>query len=1600
MSALVARLNAEQAATSSRILQAVLLHERAVLEEAAGEEPIAARDYLAAFNAEPSFREPLEALVRILTRRKSVKNLGKLLEALTRVAETPEERARAHWERATYLSNYEHDLGGAKEALEAAISANPEDPTAWLELELVAARDGDVEGRMRAVEARAELAVDPTWKALLLIDLALLAWKGGAAARAYELLDAAGALGGRAGFRTRQALEQIATGERDPALLAHALEGQADMIAEAIEDAAAGDATGVPLSMRTAAHAAEAWFRAAELKRRLGDTAGWTALLARAADRLPESSVIARARIVSLEAAGDGAGAAALARAELDRGAKGPGAAALWLRVAEAAALRADRAAALEALRAALAADPKSIPARALEIDLLGDGQDPTLLAESIEASAETFGSDDAKGRAYLLAAFVWACLAGDAARAKTALSEAGVCGVAPGLVSRIARMLAAVGRPQPDGAASAPDAGWYEEATKRLLQVGAEPAEQASLWFELGRARLLRGDEVGAAEAFSKIATAGGDDGGAGPSAWLGRVLGAYAIGLLRRDGEPEDAPRTLSAAAAVELSKVEADAAIARGLSLVAALRAVRLGEIDRARAVLRELCEALPGDEVAAVFLAELERRAGDSVAAAVALGACAAAAEEDDVAAALHIESGLLLWRAGERTRAIAAIEAASAGAARASATVLTWALRGADADSAIGRRRAIEAAAQAGGDATAVALERFGLEVASADGDAAAAIEALEVVEREGAEDLASAAALGRLLVPVALEDRGAVEHALDELVACGGDGEGLADAERFRLARALDRDVHAAAERAAAWAASSRGLYAAVEWLAAGLAADDHVAEANARRAVAGHLGAAPGAAAELAIASEAARAAMEASAALVLAIDQPGGAHPFVDGDAAVARLANLELAAPGSDPHRRSAALRGLGDALGTEAELDALSLSGWSHLAAGEAKAAHEAFRAVVDRRPRDLASWEGARSAAEALGDSVGTALAAAQLGALSADDARGAELWEQAGLVLLEKTEAHDDAEIAFDRAFGRDPRRSVAFDKLFRRLRARNEDDRLLDVIERRLDVAEDEQEIGKLYWERARVLRKKGDRDGALQALENVTLLEPDHVGALALSGEIQISRGDFAQAASTLARLATIKEAPKQQRLVSGIAAVDMYETRLGALDKALEVLVGLHRSGLSTLAVRERLARVAAKAGAWEDATSILEQLMQERETREGRIEAARLALVIWRDKVKKPLRAEAATAKLLDESPDDGEALDLVLTTGFDPGFRSRALGRGKATLVQALASSPADVARVTMLAKIAGAGQDAALRQATLGALVALGNADPALSDELARIDTRVSGRPEIVLDARALTEIADPQDAGPVAVVFAGLAETIGLALGPSLASLGVTRKERIDARGGHPVRMAVAEWMGALGFEGDFDVYVGGPNPRGVHGIAGEQPAIVLGGAVTAPFDMATRSALAREVFALRRGVTAVRVRDDNTIASVVIAACGEAGLPVQPPPYAVYGEVARAIRKEISRKVKKAILEPCQRFMQAGQDPRAWAAAARRSLDRMAVIAAGDVSIVLSDVLGAPRNELGALVAENERALRLLAFVLSPNYLELRRKLGMGVR
>ncbi|MBK6518017.1 MAG: hypothetical protein IPM79_38120 [Polyangiaceae bacterium] len=1566
---LIERLRAEIAAAPDRGVQALLLNEVGVLHEVTNEEPLAARDYLASYNADADFREPLEALVRILSRRRSFKNLAKLLDALAKSAPTPEERSRALREMAVLALEHDKNKEEAQSRLEEAVAENPDDMAAWLEIEMLAAEAGDTAGVMRAVEARLPLINDATYKALLYIQLAELAAKVGQTQRAYEHLDAAAALEGRSRFQTRIVLERVAQSAADLEAMARALEGQAELVIEVLDDPERGEEIGVPAYMRTPAVAADAWVRSAEIRRRLGDLDAASSLLAQAARRLPESAVVARARLAALEVQGDLESAAAIAQVELGRGATGSPAAALWLRVAEAAALGNDRVAALDALRHALAADPGAIPARAIEIDLLMDGQDPSALAGAIEGAASTFATGSAKARAFLLAAYVWACLARDAQAAQTALDRAVGLGAPHALALRLARTFAAITE----------DAAWTEATTEQLLATELEPAETAGLLFELGRLRLLRGEIKGAEEAFGKLAGVEGS-GPLARSQWLGRMLSACAVGLAGdggRSAEPMDA-----------LAATEEDPNLSRALSMVAALRAAQAGDLDGARARLSALHEAAPADEIASLFLAELLR--DEPSAAARVLSRCAGAVDDSDLAAALRVEAALLSWTAQDRPRALAELDAvreAFPESSAAASALAAWARRGLDPASLEGRREVLVASAAA--DGRVPALERFGLEVAwlhagGDPGEALAAVAAAEQAEQEP-DEITTAAALARVLWPTAFDEREPALVALEHLEQQGGDAALLARAERLRIARDVDRDPVAATVCGQQWAEVEPTIAVALEWLSAAMAAEDRAAEAQAREVLARGL---EGAASE----------AMLASAAAVRLFGD-GAAQPLLEAEHAPGRLMNLELAPLGCDPRKRASALHGVGEALGAESNLDALTLAGYSELAAGNAEAALETFRAVADARPDSLAAWEGVRSAAEALDQPVDMALACAQLGALCKDDARGASFWERAGLLLLERTEAHDDAEIALDRAFTRDPRCSKAFDKLFRRVRERNELGRMLGLIDKRLEVADDDKEISKLFWERARVLQKKGDNDGALAALENVTMLEPDHVGALALSGTISIQKGDFAGAAPIMARLSRNKEAPRQERLVSGITASEFFENKLNQPDKALEVLVDLHKEGLSTLAVRERLARAAAKSSSWQTAIEMFETLMEERDTPAGRIDAARLSLAIWRDKLKNTAGAQRAAQRILEEAPDDVEAIETVMQTNFDETFRMRMLARGKQHLVESLQRDPFDADRVDLLARMAAVQGDPTLRQAAQGVLVALGKSDRSTEDSLAQLDQKVPHRPQRALDPQTLAEIADTSDAGPVPRLLLAAAETTAIALGPTLESLGVSRKNRVDKKGAPPIWQAVAEWMGALGFEVEFELYVGGRDPDGVQGvIVGEVPALVVGERVDASLAPVARAALAREVFTLRRyALPSLRTKDDAAIASVVIALCNELGAAIPKPPYPIYVQIAPIIKKELSRRVRKAATDLAHEVARSGQDPIEWVAAARRSCDRMGALAAGDVSIVLSDILERPRNDLSTSIRESERAMQLMRFVLSPGYLDLRRKIGM---
>jgi tetratricopeptide (TPR) repeat protein len=1121
-------------------------------------------------------------------------------------------------------------------------------------------------------------------------------------------------------------------------------------------------------------------------------------------------------------------------------------------------------------------------------------------------------------------------------------------------------------------------DSGWYEEATRRLLAQGATEDEQAELWLELARARALRHDVVGATAAFTSLANAP-------HGAWLGHALGGYAVPWVSARGEEETQISTdvKPWAALAALAELETEPESARALRLVVALRALLYADVGTAIAELSALHESDASDLVVTGALSLLLRGRDDVDGARAVLGRAAAEVEDTELSTALHIAAGTLAWQRGDRKLAVEAFQRAAEEQPEAAASVLGWALRAAEPNDSAARSKALDALAET--DPALAAIERFALEVGRG-GSHDTAWDALTQLRAAGDTPLGRAGELARALWGLGSDAETTQREALSALAGHGPEVAELSRAlsHQLELAPGTARppDATRLLETAQHWTESETSPAPTLEWLAAAIAANDSRKEVEARRVLSRRL-------------PEPASHALAASAVLVAELSGQAGSAPLDSSQPANA-LANLELSGPGMDPGQRARALLEARPSLGEECLPLATAMAGFNQLAAGDVDGAVTSFRSVVEAHPNEVIGWEGLRATALAQGDRATLAEASAALGDAVGDAALGARLWEEAATILLDELGDTLRGEFALSRATERDIGRFSAFDRLFRLVRARKDHRMLLDLIARREKVASDPQEIVRLDWERARALREAGDREGALAALNKVRQNEPDHVGALALTGEICITLQRFEEAADNLSRLAQHPEAPGQQRLISGVAAVDLYENRLKNLPRALEVLSGLYRAGLSTLPVRERLARTAAKAGAWEQATEVLEQLMAERETAAGRIEAARLAMAIYRDELGMPDAAQDAVKRLLGEAPGDGEALDLVLSGAFATSISHSLLQRGLDVLVRGFEENPSDRVSVERVARIAGQLGLLPLRQAALGVLVALGADAKQIDPELRGLDDRVARQPRIAIDDASLPALVDPEDGGPVASLVQAIATAVAEALGPGLGALGVGKKERIDPRAGLPLRNEVIAWAGALGI-GELELYVGGNDPQGVCAVATETPALVLGKDVTAPLSPFHRQAVARELLSLRRGTSVLRHREPAEVHALVVAACRIAEVDVPSPAFALLGEFQRQLK--IPRRVRKILPDLARAFASSGQDPVAWYRAATSTLDRMAVVAAGDVSWVLAGD-ARTRGRANPTLEGEQRARRLLAFVLSPTYLELREKLGMGVR
>jgi hypothetical protein len=350
------------------------------------------------------------------------------------------------------------------------------------------------------------------------------------------------------------------------------------------------------------------------------------------------------------------------------------------------------------------------------------------------------------------------------------------------------------------------------------------------------------------------------------------------------------------------------------------------------------------------------------------------------------------------------------------------------------------------------------------------------------------------------------------------------------------------------------------------------------------------------------------------------------------------------------------------------------------------------------------------------------------------------------------------------------------------------------------------------------------------------------------------------------------------------------------------------------------------------------------------------------------------------------KLLSEAPGDPEGLDALLV--LEVPEKRQLLERGRVTTLQALQKS-IDGAAAARLSRIARALSDPGLEHAAGTVAVAFGQGAD-LQGALQQLTARKPRVPQVRLTAALLPKLVAPGDDGALPRLFTMLGPTLREALGPSLEALSVGKRDRVDPRSGLGLRNELAAWAGAFGID-EFELYVGGRDPMGVQGVPGEPHAIVVGPQVNVPFTPQLRARIGRELWGLVRGTTVLRFRDETSVAAIVVAACHLAEVPITAPSYAVLGEIEKSMKSAIARKTRKAIAEICSAVVQSGTDPMGWSRNAIATQARAGAVASGDLPSTLAEMNLAPQDARGVALAK---------FVLSPDYIELRRALGLEVQ
>ncbi|MBI5515188.1 MAG: hypothetical protein HY909_15535 [Deltaproteobacteria bacterium] len=1571
-------LGAELPAAETREARAILQHEVSEFEERVrGDELSAARGYLAAFNHRPGFRPPLDALIRLYTRRRSTANLVKLVDALVKAAGTAAEKADALTLRGELLEDRLGDPSGARSAWEEAVLADPGARSAWRNLERVSLRDGDDDLLKRALARLAELTQDHGRRAMLLQELAEVHLRGGGPSDLEEaarcLRDAASLPVGR--WRALQELERFGERHQRPQDVVFALEGRADLAARVAngEEFQGGSGAFAIARLRSQEAArvegAELWSRAARL--RLGtlhDADGARAAMDRCLELLPEDPRGHYLAMLLADEANDLGASSEQAAWLLAHDFGDPSLrASLHFRLAETHALRGDLAASEQSLRDALDLNPESAAARGALLEQFIASDEGGRVVEQYDQLAEQAAAGAPRAALRRAGAFLSLALRRDVEGALQRLRLASEDDPSDAVARRLQVLLLA-------RSPSAERAPARVAAVDQLLPLVTDGAERGALLLE--RFFLERHDlKDGRAAALTaeRLTEHGGGAWAMESAAFLWAASGAFAA----------------ASAWAERLARREdlgggADEALA--WSAVAARWAWAAGDAPRARALCLEAHGRRPAEPYLAALALRIawSERAPEGV---LEVGRRAAEASEGAQEEAWWMVTAGLLERLGARDLARTALDQALA-KVQGSPSLRAWALastrwRG---DGALRAQLARESLDDPDSGAEGVALGvELALVRAFVEHDLDGAAEVLEAVAlKDGAESVTVTLLHALLRGSREGPDAEGTVAALQEMLQALRSNDPLRLGVELEVARALGatratRDQAAAARELIDEDRPDQAATRLLSLLDA-LQREDRRDVPDALERVASLAD--PGVARGFRTAALAAlRAQGRAVEARQLALAHPGlpaGVLALSEATGGVERASEL------AEAHARRAGL-----AVGRASRAHARAAAHWSSLAGQDAEALERA-EALLRDDPADLVALDVVRVAARRVGAWEKSIQACAALAARAKDPDRAAGYWEEAGVASADALRAAGRAEGYLRAALELAPARVVAWRKLRELLEARKDSAALEELLTRRAAVATDPAERVELFWDQARLRRALGRRELALESAQAVVALNPRHVAALALVAEIHAVSGRLAETADALVALARCPETPAVQRKAARLGAVGLFDQRLGRPADALAQLDALVAEGDADDDAVERGVSIATAAGLWDGALRFAERSLERcaigsPERLQGLLRAAYLQ----RDRLRDPEAARMWAARAHEAFPGSLEALR-ALQALSDVDERPK---HARATLEALRAQGPSGPWAVTF-AEAARSGGDLVLERAALRLARTLGE------NSQAPAVGQPSGVP--LKDSKLARLYRHPSDAGGRAVLLLEtvLPDLVGLSLRTTDA-LKVGRSERV--KGNSPLRSALEPWVAVAGVEA-FELYVGGPEELRVSVLPGSPVAVVVARSVGAQLDEGLRFEFVRQLLLVARGCGALEGPPAETLAAQVMAALAAAEVPLAGGSQRFEAQL-KPVARALTRRVRRAIAESARAL---GAAPDAWSEvtravlAVRASARRGALCVTGAVPAAFAELgrsEGRPGAAPSSLVA-TPSGRELALFAVSDALASVSRETGVDRR